>query len=141
MKLHLLFVGNKFIYNNSLSGTATGDFIHFDYEQACRDDCNGDWANPEDSYPGQDQFGRGQDTGWGTTQADDEVSLWAWGNTENGSGVDPVANNDCEAHTSLIQEDRDYFWSSPDGYSAYTYPHPLRGTPTAGPSRLVMVLS
>jgi hypothetical protein len=64
-------------------------------------------AEPPCEYPSPDQI----------------RELYIWGNTyincDNEVYVNPV-------YADLIQEDRDYFLEEKSGYTAYTYPHPLR---------------
>lgn len=154
--------GSGVIHNNTLSGTLTGvsQYIEIDYELACNVCCwvmtgglsnrsttgvNLTWdstTNPSCStYPCQDQIGRGQDTGWGTTQAAE--GLYAWNNTTPTGNMtirlNPVA---CAATSNILQSNRDYFNVASvtaakaaglaADYATYTCPHPLAGTGTCG---------
>lgn len=65
--------------------------------------------------------------------------IYIWNNTDNGGSVE-VSNN---ASDQSVQLNRDYYLNAPSGYTAYTYPHPLRqdssgtggGTTTKQPGR------
>ncbi len=117
---------NGVVFNNTAIGH-TND-IKFDYEMASAAGAY-PWVLQTD-YPGQDQPGRGQDTGWGTTQA--ILGLWAWNNTLDGSPLLLEMHGANQTMKDLLQEDRDYYNSQKLGYTPYTYPHPLTNTGIAG---------
>lgn len=162
--------GTGVTYDNSLTGTwPSGYYLVFDleYELACNTCCfaasglipyrgddgyNTDFDrvdNPAcDTYPCQDQIGRGEDSGWGTEQTLE--GMYAWNNTYSGASSGSIVFRHrptaCAASATMVQANRDYFNVATvtaakaaglaADYAAYTCPHPLAGsgscTATAG---------
>jgi hypothetical protein len=107
------------IYENKIYGLSGNIYLMMDIRGGTGVIYNNTWdtndkicleEDASGSYPIQDQVGRGQNNNL--------EPLYIWGNTSN-----TVTNDD----PSVIQLNRDYYVSAKPGYTAYTYPHPLRG--------------
>ncbi|MFA6306719.1 MAG: hypothetical protein WCV70_04235 [Patescibacteria group bacterium] len=89
-------------------------------------------------WPCRDQIGRGPNQ--------TSSPLYQWNNTKDNSIVISPTVRDAGAGTCYtmihIQAERDYFNSTPSGYTPYAYPHPLTiiadTTPPAPPSGLII---
>lgn len=97
--------------------------------------------------PCQTKYPAFRQIGFGADAQGREVSspVYIWGNTGGGNydnpGIADYNPDDCgnNQHTAdYVKKGRDYFLGTPKpGYSAYTYPHPLRtggGGPTPSPT-------
>jgi hypothetical protein len=110
------------------SYTCTAKFCSVTKDQICYVDgdcpggetCNGTFdGRGASGYPCRDQIGRGSNQ---TLQP-----IYAWSNATT-TGVTVTLGQDyCGHMTDVVQENRDYYNSTMPGYTAYTYPHPLRG--------------
>jgi len=124
--------GTGRIFNNTINNTLLGKIVLKDYCVLSGRYSNcGDRYNCPSDYPITDQVGRGYITG-----DQDLEPLYLWNNSKNastGTNVDAaVAACDEGDFTmgDIIMIDRDYFESEAkpaamDGYTPYTYPHPL----------------
>ena len=107
--------GTGVIYSNTFSGSFGAGIILYHYcSDACSGPCSG-WPNPC-VYPCSGQIGQGPD--------DTTDPLYLWDNTFNDGlslTIDSCASGD-------IVSARDYYneAGAKGGYTAYTYPHPLR---------------
>jgi hypothetical protein len=116
--------GTGVIYNNTFSGNYGTGLIMYHYcADACTGPCSGGWTKPC-SYPCSGQIGQGPDN---TTDP-----LYFWNNTWN----DGLGLTVQSCASSIIQSGRDYYNESgaKPGYTAYTYPHPLRNTTQGSPA-------
>lgn len=110
--------GTGVIYDNTFSGSYGQAVILYHY--CCHSTCGPcsavGWGQPC-SYPCSGQIGQGPDS---TTDP-----LYFWDNTFNdGLGI---SIQSCTNIGNIIQVNRDYYADTEkSGYSAYTYPHPLR---------------
>lgn len=87
-------------------------------------------------YPAPRQFGMGYVTGAGGSDAytynGDSEPLYQWSNTGGGNYATPSIENYSTPSTGeddiadYIQVGRDYLNATKPGWTAYTYPHPLR---------------
>lgn len=108
--------GTGVIYDNTFSGNFGSGIILYHYcADACSGPCSG-WPNPC-TYPCSGQIGQGPD---GTTDP-----LYLWDNTFN----DGLSFSVDSCASSIVVSARDYYneAGAKSGYTAYTYPHPLRG--------------
>lgn len=95
--------GSGVCHNNTATGSGYTKQI-----QMCEED--------NDAYPALYQVGRG------LSQALDPAYIW------DNTGITAVPDA-CDAPEiiGMVQLNRDYYESARPGYTAYTYPHPLRG--------------
>jgi hypothetical protein len=132
--------GTGVIYNNTVTGTYGVGTIHFDNVRTFTDiggevgQCDGtsDWDGNSDAsgWPCRDQIGRGIDaSSWPASAPYPAQTLdaaYIWDNTLNGSALGVTVISGSE--TDHIKPNRDYYVNvgAKPGYTAYTYPHPLR---------------
>lgn len=84
------------------------------------------WAYTQEGYPAIDQIGRGPDIAGDRTNQEFK-GLYCWDNVNELDAAVVPAVSTSVVNPDYIQLDRDYFNAAPDGYTSYTYPHPLRG--------------
>jgi hypothetical protein len=140
--------GSFLIYNNSFSGShqnwvrisdtarTAGGSSYGDPDGDAP--CDGNWGGGYPvGYPWLDQIGRGKLNAFAydpaVFQPQTAKPMRIWNNTgDDGNGSTPTqlySHRICSLNTSLIAEDRDWYYSA-DGaaaepeYTAYTYPHP-----------------
>lgn len=116
--------GTGVIYNNTISGDNDHGAILYHYCANSCGPCSG-WPNPC-SWPCSGQIGQGPD---GTTDP-----LYLWDNTFN----DGLALEIDACSSGIIVSERDYYneAGAKGGYTAYTYPHPLRDEVDVTPPEL-----
>ena len=125
----LLRGGTFVVYNNVFSGSFRAFYqMQVDYPAGAPD--NESCPDPNlpspytadcDDYPCIDQPGTGADS---THSGKTLVPGYVWGNTQNGAAIEMV-NGGCG--TAVVVEGRDWInGTAKPGYTAYTYPHPLR---------------
>jgi len=139
--------GTGVVYHNTITNTGGGGYgLQLNYFCVCTDESSCGWTECT-SYPCQDQPGRGLDTGQGTAQALEPVYEWSNcgsgdedanddGVCDSNSGNDvdvgvytfPTCTNPTYDNVSdIVVEDQDYYNDTKlIGYTALTYPHPLR---------------
>lgn len=129
--------GTGVVFNNTIITNMSSTGIALDNVRSIAPrQCNG--TDPMDSNEGvgaevgwmcRDQIGASTDeflwTGANPNPPQEKVPAYFWNNTKNGSPTLPQINNSTGDH---IQSGRDYIDDGTvrPGYTAFTYPHPLR---------------
>jgi hypothetical protein len=143
--------GTGVVYNNDATDPGTYSLFHL-WEQQIEDGYNM-CGCPCTSYPCLHQLGRGKNDileptyFWNNRIRPNLGSSWTYvSGSGTGTGHDPLCLNAPNEET-VIMASRDFYESqntAKPGYTAYTYPHPLRNegtpdtTPPAAPSGLAV---